>query len=81
MIIFDTSEGFSSRQLAAKLVYNDLLDSNKRLGLHDAIIHTIDESGINGNSLVETLQNLFEGLEREGIGRGVISETWWNSKA
>ena len=81
MIIFDTSEGFSSRQLAAKLVYNDLLDSNKRLGLHDAIIHTIDESGMKGISLLKTLENLFKGLHNEGIGAAVIEDAWWNSKA
>jgi hypothetical protein len=45
MVIFDTTGDFSNRQVAAKLVYNDLLDSNAHLGLHDTIIHTIDESG------------------------------------
>lgn len=81
MVIFDTTGGFSNRQVAAKLVYNDLLDSNARLGLHDAIIHTIDESGMNGIPLLETLNTLFEGLQREGIGTAVIEETWWTSKA
>ena len=81
MVIFDTTGGFSNRQVAAKLVYNDLLDSNARLGLHDTIIHTIDESGMNGISFLETLSTLFEGLQREGIGTAVIDETWWNSKA
>jgi len=80
MVIFDTTGGFSNRKVAAKLVYNDLLDSNARLGLHDAIIHTIDESGMNGVTLIETLGTLFEGLQREGIGTPIIDEAWWNSK-
>ena len=80
MVIFDTTEGFSNRRVVAKLVYNDLLDSNARLGLHDAIIHTIDESGMNGINLLETLTRLFEGLQKEGIGTAVIDETWRNSK-
>lgn len=80
MVIFDTTKEFSNRCVAAKLIYNDLLDPNARIGLHDAIIHTIDESGMNGNSLLETLTKLFEGLHKEGIGTAVIDETWWSSK-
>jgi hypothetical protein len=80
MVIFDTTDGFSNRRVAAKLVYNEVLDSNARLGLHDPIIHTIDESGMNGIPLLETLTTLFEGLRREGIGTAVIDETWWNSQ-
>jgi len=81
VIIFDITGGFSNRQVVAKLIYNELLDSDARLGLHDAIIHTIDESGMNGIPLLEALNTLFEGLQREGIGTAVIDETWWNSKA
>ena len=81
MVIFDTTEGFSNRKVAAKLVYNDLLDSTARLGLHNAIIHIIDESGMKGIPLLETLNTLFEGLQREGIGTAVIDETWWTSNA
>jgi hypothetical protein len=80
MVIFDTTGGFSNRQVAAKLVYNDRLDSKARLGLHDAIIHAIDESGMNGVSLLETLKKVFEGLHKEGIGRAVIDESWWDSQ-
>ena len=80
MVIFDTTGGFSNRRVAAKLTYNDLLDSNARLGLHDAIIHTIDESGMNGITLIETLERLFEGIHREGIGTAIFEDSWWDSK-
>jgi hypothetical protein len=80
MVIFDTTDGFSNRRLVAKIVYNNLLDSNARLGQHDAIIHTIDESGMNGITLLETLSKLFEGLQKEGVGTAVVDEMWWNSK-
>jgi len=80
MVIWDTSGGFSNRQLAAKLVYNDLLDSNARLGLHDTIIHAIDESGMNGIALLETLETILIGLHREGIGTPTFLEAWLNSK-
>lgn len=79
MLIYDTTSGFSNRQLAAKLVYNDWLDSNARLGLHDTIIHTIDESGMNGITLLETLQALLVGLHEEGVGIPEIDQAWWNS--
>jgi hypothetical protein len=81
MVIFDITEGFPNRKVVAKLVYNDLLDSNARLGLHDVIIHTIDESGMSGISLSETLVTLFEGLHKEGMGNTTLDEVWWNSKA
>jgi len=72
MVIFDTSAGWENRRLTAKLVYNNILDKNARLGLHDAIIHVIDESGMNGLSLRQTLEELFEGLRKEGVGLGVV---------
>jgi hypothetical protein len=81
MVIWDTSEGFSNRQLAAKIVYNDLLDSNARLELHDTIIHAIDESGMNGITLLETLETVLLGLHREGIGTPTFLDAWVNSKA
>lgn len=80
-VIFDTTNGFPNRQIAAKLVYNDLMDSNARLSLHDVIIHAIDESGMNGVSLIETLSTLFHGLYKEGIGTPEFDATWWHSKA
>ena len=80
MVIWDTSKGFSNRQLAAKMVYNDLLDSNARLELHDTIIHAIDESGMNGIGLFETLETILMGLHREGMGTPTFLEEWWNSK-
>ena len=79
MVIWDTSGGFSNRQLAAKMVYNDLLDSNARLGLHDTIIHAIDESGMNGIALLATLETILIGLHKEGIGTPTFLEAWWNS--
>jgi hypothetical protein len=81
MLIVDTTGGFSNRQVAAKLVYNELLDSTARLGLHDTIIHAIDESGMNGVALRETLETILMGLHREGIGTPTFLEAWWNSKA
>lgn len=80
MVIWDTSGGFSNRRLAAKMVYNDRLDSNARLELHDTIIHAIDESGMNGIALLETLETILLGLHREGIGTPTFLEEWWNSK-
>ena len=80
MVIWDTTSGFANRQVAAKLDYNELLDSNARLGLHDAILHAIDESGMNGITLAETLATLFERLHKEGIAMPTILEAWWKSK-
>jgi hypothetical protein len=70
----DLSGGMSSRRHVAKLLFNDMLSSAQRIELHDIIIHAIDEAGMNGNSLKATLRELFEGLEREGIGRGTMIE-------
>ena len=81
MVIWDTTSGFSSRQIAAKLDYKELLDSNARLGLHDTIIHVIDESGMKGVTLSETIATLFERLHREGIATPTILEAWWNSNS
>jgi hypothetical protein len=80
MVIWDTSEGFSNRQLAAKIDYNNLLNSNARLELHDTIIHAIDESGMSGITLFETLETILMGLHREGIGTPTFLEAWLNSK-
>ena len=68
IVIFDTTDGFSNRQVAAKFIYNKLLDSDARLGMHDAIIHAIDESGMNRISLIKTLSTLLVRLHEEGIG-------------
>jgi len=79
MVIFDTTKGFSNRQFAAKLVYHDGLDSNARLGLHDTITHAIDESGMNGITLLETLHLLLTRLRTEGIGTPEINQAWWDA--
>ena len=70
----DFTAGWNNRRLVAKLQYNDILDKNARLGLHDPITHCIDESGMNGQSLVPALSSLFQKLEKEGIGCGLIAE-------
>ena len=81
MVIFDTTEGFSNRQVAAKFIFNELLDSNARLGMHDAIIHAIDESGMSGISLVKTLSTLLVRVHEESMGTPEFDATWWHSKA
>lgn len=35
VVFSDVSKGMESRRHIAKLLYNDVLDSNDRLGLHD----------------------------------------------
>jgi hypothetical protein len=75
MVIFDTTNGWENRRFVAKFLYNDILDKNARLRLHDAIIHAIDESGMNSVSLRQTPDGLFERLRKEGIGVGVIDQT------
>lgn len=77
MQIYDTSRGY--HWLVAKLFYNDWLDSNARLGLHDTIAHAIDESGMSGVTLFETLHPLLIRLGKEGIGTPEIDQAWWNS--
>lgn len=79
LVVFDTTNGFSNRQVAAKFVFNDLMNSNERLGLHDVIIHNIDASGMKDISLIETLSVLFQRLHNEGIGMPEFDATWWNS--
>jgi hypothetical protein len=74
MVILDTTQGWENRRAVAKLLYNNVLDKNARLGLHDSIIHVMDEAGMNGISLRQTLEELFEGLRKEGIGLGHIDE-------
>jgi hypothetical protein len=54
------------------LPYHDALDSNARLGLHDAITHSLDEAGMAGASLKDALRSLFDGLKAEGVGFGVL---------
>lgn len=67
---------WDNRRFVAKLVYNEVLDKNARLGLHDALIRSIDESGMNGTPLRQTLELLFEGLRREGIGIAVLDDAF-----
>jgi len=68
----DVSEGMQSRRHVAKLVYNDVLDSKARLGLHDAITSHLDAAGMGGQPLTEALRTLFDGLKTEGVGFGAL---------
>ncbi len=77
MVIWDTTSGFENRQLAAKLDYNRALDSKARLGLHDTIVHALDESGMAGIGLAQTLATLCEHLHKEGIASPSIAKDWW----
>lgn len=66
------TSSMSDRQPVAKLRYNDILDKEARLGLHDGIVHSIDEFGMSGQTLREALTFLFEGFRKEGIGMGIF---------
>ena len=68
----DFTTGMESRRHVAKLLYNDVLDSDARLGLHDAITHTLDEAGMAGAPLTDALRSLFDGLKAEGMGFGAL---------
>jgi hypothetical protein len=68
----DFTDGMENRRHVGKLLYNDALDSNARLGLHDAITHSLDEAGMAGVSLTDALHSLFDGLKAEGVGFGVL---------
>jgi len=65
----DFTSGMESRRHVAKLLYNNVLDSDARLGLHDAITHTLDEAGM---PLADALRSLFDGLKAEGMGFGAL---------
>jgi hypothetical protein len=71
----DVSQGMQSRRHVAKLLYNDILDSNARLGLHDAITAHLDAAGMTGQSLTDALRSLFEGLSAEGVGAGTLLDS------
>ncbi len=68
----DITNGMARRQHVAKLLYNNALDSNARLGLHDAITAHLDSAGMAGQTLRDALRALFEGLKIEGIGFGAL---------
>jgi len=65
------SKGINFRHVA-RLLFNDHLDSVERLRLHDIIVGVVDEAGMNGESLSDTLRKLFEDLEQANIGHGQI---------
>jgi hypothetical protein len=70
----DITKGMERRQHIAKLIYNKTLDSSTRLGLHDAITAHLDSAGMAGQSLIDALRSLFEGLKSEGIGCGALMD-------
>lgn len=72
--ISDCANGMSNRRVVAKLLFNSVLSRQDRLGLHDALVASIDELGMNGSSLKDALQTLFERLKEEGIGSGIIDD-------
>ena len=74
MIFWDINAGMASRRQVAKLFFNGFLSSAQRIELHDVISHVIDEGGMSGKSLGDTLTELFDGLKREGIGFGTMIE-------
>jgi hypothetical protein len=74
IIFSDISAGMSSRRHVAKLLFVDFISSSKRIEFHDIITHVIDEAGMSGKSLGDTLTELFEGLKRDGIGFGTMIE-------
>ena len=70
----DISAGIKNRHHVAKLLFNDFLSSAQRIELHDVFAHFIDESGMTGKSLRDTLSELFDGLRREGVAFGTLTE-------
>jgi len=66
------SAEMSSRRHVAKLLFNDIISSAQRIELHDIIVHVIDEAGMSGKSLRDTLTELFEGLRKEGVAFGTV---------
>lgn len=72
IIFSDISGGMSSRQHIAKLLFVDFISSSQRIEFHDIIAHFIDEAGMSGKSLRDTLTNLFDGLRKEGVAFGTM---------
>lgn len=64
--------GIISRRHVARLLFNNHLGSADRLQLHDIITGMVDEAGMSGKSLHDTLRELFEDLEGRDIGHGEI---------
>ena len=65
-------EGVMSHRHIAKLLFNDHLDQAERLRLHDIIAGLVDKAGTNGKPLRDALLELFEDLERKGLGHGQL---------
>lgn len=64
--------GIISRRHVARLLFNNHLGSADRLQLHDIITGRVDEAGMGGKSLHETLSELFADLEGRNIGHGEV---------
>jgi len=72
IIFWDINAGMASRRQIAKLLFNEFLSSAQRIELHDVIAHVTDEAGMSGKDLLDTLTELFEGLQKEGIAFGTL---------
>jgi hypothetical protein len=66
--------GVAPRRQVATLQFDDHLDSDERLRLHDIIAGLLDEAGMSGKSLDEALRELFEELEGKNIGQGRMQD-------
>jgi hypothetical protein len=71
IIAGDMVQDRSNCRPCGKIVYAASLASSDRLQFHDIICKLLDESGENGLSLGESLDNVFAELKR----RGVVTET------
>lgn len=68
----DFSDGMENRRHVAKLLYSDDLDSEARLDFHDQIAARLDAGGMSGQTLRESLHELFAAVESEGTGFGAL---------
>lgn len=67
--------GTAPRRLVATLQFDDHLDSDERLRLHDIITGLVDEAGMGGSTLDEALRGVFEEMERKNIGQGKMLDS------
>jgi hypothetical protein len=72
IVFWDLNAGMASRRQIAKLFFNEFLSSAQRIEFHDLIVHFIDEAGMSEKSLRDTLDELFDGLGKEGAAFGTM---------
>ncbi len=68
----DFSDGMENRRHVAKLVYSDRLDSEARLDFHDQIAAHLDGGGMAGQTLRESLHDLFAAVAADETGFGAL---------